>query len=145
GGEAQLADVAVDLRARQLAALARLGALGDLDLDLVGLHQVADRHPEAARGHLLDRRAARVAVREGDVAARILAALARVRAAAEAVHRDRQGLVRLRRARAEAHRPGGEAPDDLLRRLDLLQRDRLAVGARPHQPTQGEPALFAVD
>src|SRR5262249_24703108 len=31
------------------------------------------------------------------------------------------------------------------RRLDLLDRDRLAVGARAHQAAQGEPLLFAVD
>ena len=73
------ADVLVDLVAGQLAALAGLGALGHLDLQLVGVDQVVDRHAEAARGHLLDRRAAQVAVVVGREAARVLPALARVR------------------------------------------------------------------
>ena len=74
------ADVLVDLVAGQLAALAGLGALGHLDLQLVGVDEVVDRHAEAARGDLLDRRAAQVAVGVGREAARVLPALARVRA-----------------------------------------------------------------
>src|SRR5439155_19903666 len=60
----------------------------------------------------------------GLVARGILAALARVRAPAEAVHRDRQRLVGLARDRAQAHRPRAEAPHDRARRLDRLERDR---------------------
>jgi hypothetical protein len=51
--------------ARQLAALAGLGALGHLDLQLVGVGKVEDVHAEAAGGDLLDRRAAQVAVGVG--------------------------------------------------------------------------------
>ena len=58
-------DQVVDLVARQLAALAGLRALRDLDLQLVGVDEVARRDAEAARGDLLDRRAAQVAVRVG--------------------------------------------------------------------------------
>mmetsp|Transcript_13636 Transcript_13636/g.39086 ORF Transcript_13636/g.39086 Transcript_13636/m.39086 type:complete len:503 (+) Transcript_13636:715-2223(+) len=47
-------DVRVHLGAGQLAALARLCALRDLDLDLLGGHEVRGRHAEAARRHLLD-------------------------------------------------------------------------------------------
>ena len=54
---AGLGDPGVDLGAGQLAALAGLGALGHLDLEVVGVHQVATRHAETARGDLLDRRA----------------------------------------------------------------------------------------
>ena len=46
----------VDLVAGQLAALAGLGALRHLDLQLVGVDQVLAGHAEAARGDLLDRR-----------------------------------------------------------------------------------------
>ena len=59
---AQQADVLAHLAAGQLAALAGLGALRHLDLDLVGRDQVLGRHAEAARGDLLDLRAQRVAV-----------------------------------------------------------------------------------
>ncbi len=46
---------------------------------LVGVAEVVDRHAEAAGGDLLDRRAARVAVRVALVAARVLPALAGIR------------------------------------------------------------------
>ncbi len=55
-------DPRVHLVAGQLAALAGLGALGHLDLDVVRVGQVLRRHAEAARGHLLDGGALGVAV-----------------------------------------------------------------------------------
>src|SRR5207253_3585304 len=64
---AQEADVLADLAAGQLAALAGLGALRHLDLDLVGRDQVLGGDAEAARGHLLDLRAQAVAVLHGVV------------------------------------------------------------------------------
>ena len=76
----------VDLVAGQLAALAGLGALGHLDLDVVGVGEVEARDAEAARGDLLDRRAALGVEQAVDV----LAALAGVGATAEVVHRDRR-------------------------------------------------------
>jgi hypothetical protein len=91
----RLADGLVDLVAGQLAAFAGLGALGHLDLDVVGIDQVFGRHAEAARGDLLDRRTHRSPLASGE-ARRILAAFAGVRLAADAVHRDGQRGVRLR-------------------------------------------------
>jgi hypothetical protein len=82
--------------------------------------------PKRPGGHLLDRSSARCRVVAG---ARVLAALAGVRLAAEAVHRDGQGLVGLMRDRAVAHRPGREPLDDLADRLDLVERDRRASPA----------------
>ena len=79
----------------QLAPLPGLCTLGHLDLQLVGVHEVVDRHAEAPGGDLLDRRTATVAVRVGQVARGVLPALAGVGAAAEAVHRDRERLVGL--------------------------------------------------
>ena len=51
---AQFADVVGHLAARQLTALAWLGALGHLDLDLVSAAEVFGGDAKAARGHLLD-------------------------------------------------------------------------------------------
>ncbi len=133
---AQARDLDVDLVARQLAALARLGALRDLDLQHVGVHQVGGRDAEARRGDLLDRRAARIAVGVELRAARVLSALAAVGAAAEAVERDRERLVRLLRDRAERHRARREAAHDLARGLDLVERQRLARGHELHQAAQ---------
>ena len=72
------------------------------------------------------------------VADGVLPALAGVRAPAEAVHRDRQRLVGLARERAERHRAGREVLDDLLRRLDLLERQPLVLGQQleAQQPAQ---------
>ena len=52
-----LGDPRVHLVAGQLAALAGLGALGHLDLQVVGVREVLRRDAEAARRDLLDRRA----------------------------------------------------------------------------------------
>ena len=54
----------------QLAALAGLGALSHLDLQLVGVDEVVDRYAEATGGDLLDRRAPAVAVGIGPRSAR---------------------------------------------------------------------------
>ena len=144
---ADRADVLVDLVAGELAALAGLCSLRHLDLKLVGVDEVVDRDAEAPGGDLLDRRAPAVAVGVGLEAHRVLAALARVRLAAEAVHRDRERLVGLARDRAEAHRAGAEALDDLARGLDLLERNRLAPrGPQLEQPAQrGVARRFVVD
>ena len=127
GRMAHLGDDRVDLVAGQLAALAGLGALGHLDLDHVGIDEIFRRHAEAARGDLLDRRAHGVAIGQRLEAVGFLAAFAGVRLAADAVHGDGERRVRLARDRAERHGAGGEALDDLARRLDLLERNRLAA------------------
>ena len=61
-GMAYARDHLIHFVARQLAALAGLGALGDLDLQLVGVHQVVGRDAEARRSHLLDRAAPPIAI-----------------------------------------------------------------------------------
>src|SRR5690606_10695858 len=120
---ARARDPRVHLARRQLTALARLGALGELDLDVVGVREVHARDAEAPRCDLLDR-AAPLGVEQ---ALDVLAALARVRLRAEAVHRDRKRLVRLARDRAVTHGARREALDDRGDGLDLVDRDR-----RPH-------------
>ena len=106
---AHLGDGGVDLVAGQLAAFAGLGALRHLDLHHVGVDEVLRRHAEAARRHLLDGRAHRIAVGQRLEAVRLLAALAGVRLAADAVHGDGERGVRLAADRAEAHGAGREA------------------------------------
>ena len=133
-------DPRVDLVARELAALAGLGALGHLDLDVVGVGEVLRRHAEPPGRHLLDRAAALGVVQ----AVGVLAALAGVGLGAEPVHRDGQRLVRLLADRAVGHRPGREPLDDGLDRLDLVDVDRrapvLAV-LEPEQPAQRHQPL----
>ncbi len=102
-----------------------------------------DRHAEPARGDLLDRRTPQVAVFIRRVARGVLSPLARVRAGAEPVHRDRERLVGLAAQRSEAHRAGGEALDDLPRRLDLLERHRVAGRPQLHQAAK-QPLLGRV-
>src|SRR5262249_46069576 len=80
-----LADVFIDLVAGKRAAFARLGALRHLDLKLVGVDEIFDRHAEAPGGDLLDRAATedfvavRVGLRIGLEPPRVFAAFARVR------------------------------------------------------------------
>ena len=123
-GVAGLGHPRVDLLAGQLAALAGLGALGHLDLDVVGVGEVLRGDAEPTRGDLLDRAAPlRVVETVG-----VLAALTGVGLGAQPVHGDREGLVRLLADRAVGHRAGREPLDDLGDRLDLLDRDRVAAG-----------------
>ena len=80
-GLTDLGNPGVDLLSGQVATLARLGALGHLDLNLEGAAQVAARHAKARACHLLDRGVLGVAVGQRGLATRVLAALARVGAA----------------------------------------------------------------
>src|SRR5689334_15736449 len=92
-GAAYLGDPWIHFRARKLAALAGLGALGHLNLQFARIHQVVAGDTEAARRYLLDRAVARIAVGIEEVARRVLAALAGVAFRAEAVHGDGERLV----------------------------------------------------
>src|SRR5207253_988191 len=120
GRVADARDHRVDLVAGQLAAFAGFCALRHLDLHHVGVDQIFGGDAEPPRGDLLDRRAHRIAVRQRLEAVALLTAFAGVGLAADPVHRDRQRGVRLARDRAETHRAGGEALDDLLGRLHFL-------------------------
>ncbi len=153
GGAAQPGDVRGDLVAGQLAALARLGALGDLDLELLGAGQIGGGDAEAAGGDLADLRGGPVAVLEplqvreprraalgvdvvdDGVPLGVLPALARVGAPVDARHGDGDGLVRLARERAERHAAGAEAPQDRRRRLDVVRRTGGRRPARAGSPT----------
>src|SRR6185437_5071574 len=121
----RLRDPWIHLGARQLPALAGLRALRHLDLQLPSIDEVFARDAEAARGDLLDRRVLRVPVRQGSIALRILAPLARIAASADSVHGDRERLVRFLADRAVRHRPRLEAVHDRLDGLDLLERNGL--------------------
>ena len=147
---AQPRDVVADLVAGQLPALARLGALRHLDLDLVGRGQVFGGDAKAPGCHLLDARAQRVAGLQGivgfhhilaqhagqrgtgpdgdalqilPVAHRILTALTGVGLATDAVHGHGQRGMCLGRDGTQRHRARGEALDDLGGRFHLVQRD----------------------
>ena len=143
-------DGLVDLVARQLAAFARLGALRDLDLHHVRIDEVFRSHAKTPGCDLFDRRAHRIAIRQRLVAIGFLAALTGVRLAADPVHGNGEGRVRLARDRAVRHCAGGETLDDLHRRLDFLGRYGLAAvvagGLEAEQAANGiEPVRLFVD
>ena len=135
-GVADAGDLTVDLVPRELPPLARLGPLGHLDLELLGVDEVQARDAEAAAGHLFDLRVLAVAGGIELVADRVLAPFAGVAPAAEPIHGDRERLVGLLRDRAVRHRAGGEALHNLPGRLNLLQRHRRRVGAEFEEPPQ---------
>ena len=130
---AQARDQFADLVSGKLAALAGLGTLGDLDLQLVGVDEVLRGHAEASGGDLLDfvvaQRDDALVVAVGRVGRRVFAALAGVGARAQHVHGDGDGLVRLGTERAQRHGAGDEALDEALRRL-RLPRDRAQARRR---------------
>ena len=144
--ESQARDHVVDLVARQLAALAGLGALRDLDLQHLGVDQIFRRHAEAARGHLLDLR-----ILLGAVAHRILAAFARIGARAQRVHGGRERFVRLRRQRAQGHARAVEARENARDGLHLFDGNRRRTGLEPqkiadagHRPLVDESREFPI-
>mmetsp|Transcript_5879 Transcript_5879/g.18047 ORF Transcript_5879/g.18047 Transcript_5879/m.18047 type:complete len:643 (+) Transcript_5879:3157-5085(+) len=137
-GVARLGNVALDLVAGQLAALAWLCALRHLDLQLISVGQVVRAHTKPPARNLLDRRPERVGLAVGRLlqAPRVLAALAAVGLAAHGVHRERERRVRLEADRPVAHRAGDKALDDRRRRLDLFQRDGLRRALELEQAAQ---------
>ena len=144
-GLTDLGDPGVDLLAGQVTTLAGLGALGHLDLDLEGAAQVAARHAKARACHLLDRRVLGVAVGQRGLATRVLAALAGVGAAVQAVHGDGHALVRFLADGAVRHGAGVKAADDVERGLDLFKRHRGAAAVvKVQQVAQAHGATGAV-
>src|SRR4051794_13517630 len=134
-----------DLVRRQLAALTRLGALHNLDLQLLGPDEVLGGDPEPRRGYLLDPVVGAVAVAQASIAGWILAAFARVGAGADPVHGDREGGMRLGRQGTERHGGGHEPPADLLDRLNLIERNGSA-GAETEQVAEaGRPPCSILD
>src|SRR4029077_11339494 len=121
---AQTGDKGRDLVGGELSPFAGLRALRDLDLELVGTHQIVRGDPKPPRRDLLDAVIGAVAVLERDVRIGVFAALTRVRARAHPVHADRERAVRLGGQRAERHGGRYEAATDLLRGLDLVERNR---------------------
>ena len=128
-GLTDLGDPGVDLLAGQVTALAGLGALGHLDLNLEGAAQVAARHAKARARYLLDGRVLGVAVGQRGLATRVLAALARVGTAMQAIHGDGHALVRLFADGAVRHGAGVKAADDVERGLHLVERNRRATAS----------------
>ena len=122
-------DELVDLESRELAALAGLSALGDLDLELVGVGEIIAGDAEASRGDLLDGRAFGLGrsvgvLLEGE-ARGVFAALAGVGTPADAVHGQGEGLVGLGGERAQGHRAGAESFDDLGGGFDFFEGEWL--------------------
>ncbi len=120
----QTRDERCDLLRRQLTTLARLGALGDLDLQLLGAREVLRRDPEPGRGDLLDGGVAADAI-DIVIPGRVLATLAAVGRHAQASQADGEGLMCLRAQGTQAHGRAHETAQDGRRALDLGQVARL--------------------
>ena len=137
GGVAFLRNPGVDLRGRQLPALARLRTLRHLDLNVAGVAQVVRGDAEPPRRHLLDRGVQQRVAQ----ALRRLPALARIGTRPQRVHGDGHGFVGFLRDRPKRHGAGREAFNDFGDGFDFLQRDRLdLVESEPHDPPQGHEA-----
>mmetsp|Transcript_5181 Transcript_5181/g.9443 ORF Transcript_5181/g.9443 Transcript_5181/m.9443 type:complete len:269 (-) Transcript_5181:1853-2659(-) len=111
-----LRNVLRDLEPWKLSALARLGPLSHLNLDLIAIGKVVACNTEPSRGDLLDARPPIVQKALG-----ILPSLASITTSPQRIHGFRQGLMCLAADGAERHGTSGEALDNLLCRLDLVQ------------------------
>ncbi len=124
-----------------LTALARLRSLRNLDLDLLGLAQVARRHAEPPRGDLLD-----LGVRPVRswlvVPVRVLAALAGIGPRSKPVHADRQRAMGFRTERAQRHGGDNESLDDVGPGFDLVDRDLRPRRLELEQITHGRGWLL---
>ena len=121
GGVAVVGDVLGNLEAGELTALARLGTLCHLDLDLVAVGKVVGRNSETTRGNLLDTGSA--VIKE---TFRILSSLAGVRSTAQTIHRDGKRLVGLSTDGTKGHGTGRKALDNISHRFNLIKRDGAA-------------------
>src|SRR5699024_3187968 len=108
GGDTHFGDPWVDLVRWELAALTRLCALGHLDLDIRAVVEVVAGHAETSRCHLLDSRAAGVAVGLHLKTLRVLTTLTGIGHALQAVHGNSQGFMRLGGDRAIRHGTGAK-------------------------------------
>src|SRR3546814_12660142 len=134
---AQPRDELGDLETRKLAAFAGLGALRDLDLDLVARAEIFGGDAKAARSDLLDIAVGAVAIGIGAIAFARFAAFARHRLGADAVHRARQRLLRLGRPCAERHPRGAATLADFGDRLAAVEPAALR---RVCDTTEGRPS-----
>ena len=114
----------------------------NLNLDLVGVDEVVAGHTETARGNLLDRRAAAVAVFVWSETIWIFTTFTGVGASADTVHCNRNGFVGFFGNRTVGHRASLEALHDVLDRLDFFEWNRLRfVEFKIHQSTEGKHLL----
>ena len=131
-------DLDRDLLAGQVATLARLGALADLDLGQVGGVEHLGRDAEAARGDLLAAPLAVVAVHVAD-----LAALAVDAEDVGRLRRLRVGTEGGLRLRAEAHRGDHDRVVVVADAgVDSRRVDRVAVALEGHDVAHRDRALL---
>src|SRR5665213_1333889 len=116
-----LGDPGIDLGPGELTTLTGLGALGHLDLEVVGVHEELTRHSKATGRYLFDRRA-RVVLRVRRVETLfVLSPFTGVGLRAEAIHRDGERGVRLLGDRTVRHRAAAEALHDRRHALHLVE------------------------
>src|SRR5438034_1561594 len=131
---ADLGDVVGDLAPGQLPALARLGSLRDLDLELLGACEIFGGHPEAPRGDLLDLGLEHVAFAQFDIARDAVRSEARAQRLARLHRRVALAvLAALAGVRSEEHTSELQSHSDLVCRL-LLEKKKKKTTHRNKAP-----------
>ena len=136
----------INLVSRQLTTLTGLCALRHLDLQLVRIYQVVRRDSESSRGDLLHCTASKVSIGIAIKALLVFATFSCIRLAANAVHRNRESLVRFFTDGTERHCARRKALDDFGSWFNFLDRHRILPCLNLHQPAQrAELAIFQID
>ena len=142
---ASLSDGLVDLVTRQLTAFTRLSSLSNLDLQFVCVRQIPGGHSESSGRNLLDRGSPRITILHWFETIVSLATFPGIALTANAVHRNRQGLVCIRGDRAVAHRTGTEPLHDFSSRLHFSQRNCIAFAELQQATQMTRPSRLGVD
>jgi hypothetical protein len=122
-----------------------LGSLSHLDLQLVGISEVVGGDTESTGSDLLDGRSSRIPLRlelhgvgewsigigsrtgDGNRSLSVFSSLTSVGFTTETVHGDSEGSVGLHGNRTIRHGTSDTSSDDLVPRLDLLDRDGSSI------------------
>ncbi|CAB4532643.1 unannotated protein [freshwater metagenome] len=125
-------DPRVDLVRWKLSAFTRLGPLGHLDLNVVGVGEIHARDAKSPAGDLFDRASTFWIQQAFDG----FTALSGIGTSAKPIHCDSQRLVHFLGDRTVGHCARRETTDDVIGRFDLIERHRVATADESEKSTE---------
>ena len=114
----------IHLTSRELTTFTWLCTLSHLDLQILSVTEIVDRHTETTRSDLANSRATDFTVRSRSIAIRVFTTFTAVAHGTHAVHGDSDGFVSFRAQGAKAHSASDKVLDDAFTRFDFGNIDR---------------------